>query len=74
MYYIFCLDFFFSAQSNQSETVLPVNEDQPEQNTDVDERPAVCAPQVRIDADGNVVLDEERQVFIAVFSLFLGLG
>jgi hypothetical protein len=53
----------FSSQSGQAETVLPATEEQPEQNTGGEGGAAVCAPRVTIDADGNIVLDEERLVF-----------
>ncbi|CAB3979761.1 ---NA--- [Paramuricea clavata] len=49
-----------SSQSGQAETVLPATEEQPEQNAGGGA--AVCAPRVTIDADGNIVLDEESLV------------
>ncbi len=42
---------------------MPATEDQPEQNAGGGEKAGVCAPRVTIDADGNIVLDEERLVF-----------
>ena len=53
---------FFSSQNAQTEEILPASENQPEQTAGGGERAAVCAPRVTIDADGNIVLDEERLV------------
>ncbi|XP_028399629.1 uncharacterized protein LOC114523022 [Dendronephthya gigantea] len=47
-----------------AETVLPTNENQPDESAGGEERTDVCAPRVTIDADGNIVLDEES-LFIA---------
>ncbi|XP_046859357.1 serine-rich adhesin for platelets-like isoform X2 [Xenia sp. Carnegie-2017] len=51
-----------SAESRQSETVLPAVETDSNENRGEASKATVCAPQVRIDADGNIVLDEESMV------------
>ena len=41
---------------------MPASENQPEEDAGGGDGAAVCAPRVTIDADGNIVLDEERLV------------
>ena len=62
--------FVCSTQASEPEIILAENENEDEGEH---EQPAILAPQVRIDADGNVVLDEQRYWRENGFSRKMGL-